>query len=64
MSATQAQPQVKAAPDAELQLPERHKPLLRFDRVPGEPVVCGSTFNRLRQRSDVAEAVPSPEGPA
>jgi hypothetical protein len=55
---------VKAAPDAELQLLERHKPLLRFDRVPGEPVVCGSTFNRLRQRSDVAEAVPSPEGPA
>ena len=38
--------------------------IMRLDRVPGEPVVCGSTFNRLRQRSDLAEAVPSPEGPA
>ena len=38
--------------------------IMRLDRAPGEPVVCGSTFNRLRQRSDVAETVPSPEGPA
>jgi hypothetical protein len=40
------------------------KEIMRLDRVPGEPVVCGSTYNRLRQRSDLAEVVPSPEGPA
>ena len=38
--------------------------IIRLERVPGEPVVCGSTFNRLRQRSDVADTVAAQEDPA
>jgi hypothetical protein len=37
---------------------------IRLERVPAEPVVCGSTFNRLRQRSDLVETVAAQEGPA
>jgi hypothetical protein len=29
---------------------------IRLETPPAEPLVCGSTFNRLRQRSEVAEA--------
>ena len=38
--------------------------IIRLEGVPGEPVVCGSTFNRLRQRSEVADTVVAREDPA
>jgi hypothetical protein len=38
--------------------------IIRLERVPDKTVVWGSTFNRLRQRSELVSAVAAQEGQA